>query len=301
MTDLPTTPAAERPAELAADLPAALPPEFDAIAAVVADPLRFKLKLAIGEDAYASLKTGKQLGLLWEVSGAAATGGGLAASPIVAGAFFAPSGWLAAIGLGGAAATPVGWIVAAAMAMGGAYWGVTRALRSYHGARVDVIPRFINTPIDILAANLVDMLGALGLRLAAIDGEIAPEERAEIARYFAQDWGIDPGYAAAALALIEANLGRARLRVLTATLARFADANPDCNFAEMGGEITGFLTAVAEADGPLNARERRALSAIAREFRAESRWRRRRRGAAKRLRALGRRLRALGWPGRRGA
>lgn len=264
MTD-PTPPAPAAP----------LPPGFDGIETVVADPLRFKLKLAIGEDAYAALKTGKQLGLMWEVSGAAATGGGLAASSIVAATFFAPTGWLAAIGLGGAAATPVGWIVAAAMATGGAYWGVARLLKSYHGARVDVIPRFINTPMDLLGANLLDMLAALGLRLAAVDGAIAPEERAEIKRYFVKEWGFAPDYTEAALTVIEANLGRARLTTLTATLARFAQENPDCNFAEMGAEITSFLAAVASADGPLNPRETRALDLVARDFRAEGPWRRR--------------------------
>lgn len=91
---------------------------FDGVGRVVAEPLKFKAKLAIGEDAFASLQTARLVGDLWQV-GTAATAGGLAASSsAVAGTFFG-GGWLAALGIG-AAATPVGWVVGAAVASGAA-------------------------------------------------------------------------------------------------------------------------------------------------------------------------------------
>ena len=101
---------------------------FAGVDQVVAIPERFKLRLGIGEDAYASLRIKKTLQEFWDVGGMAATGAGVAASSTVASTFFASTatggimGWL---GLGVAAATPVGWVVAAAVASGGAYWGVT--------------------------------------------------------------------------------------------------------------------------------------------------------------------------------
>ena len=84
---------------------------FDTVEQVVIDTLRFKRKLAIGEDAYASLRISKRLQQLWDVGGVAASGAGLAASPTIAGTFFASSGWMASIGLGASATTPIGWII----------------------------------------------------------------------------------------------------------------------------------------------------------------------------------------------
>ena len=169
--------------------------DFDAVTQVVADPLRFKRKLAIGEDAYASLRLGKTIAQLWDVGGVAATGGTVAASTTVAGTFFATGGWLSTFGLGAAAVTPLGWVIGAALATGGAYYGVTRLFRSYHGSRVEVIPKFINSPIDLLGASLMDMIGGLSLKLAKMDGEITQLERVAIRTYFIDDWGFDPQYA----------------------------------------------------------------------------------------------------------
>lgn len=109
---------------------------FRNINQVIADSLRFKCKLAIGEDAYTSLSIGNSLLKIWGVGGVAATGGGIAASSTVASAFFASGGWLSAIGLGAVATTPIGWVIGAAVATGGAYYGVTRLFNSYAGSRV---------------------------------------------------------------------------------------------------------------------------------------------------------------------
>ncbi|TNC74920.1 TerB family tellurite resistance protein [Rubellimicrobium roseum] len=235
---------------------------FDGLERVVADDLRFKLRLGIGDEAYASIKLGKRLYKLWDVGGVAATGGAVAASAPVATTFFAGSGVLSALGLGAAAVTPVGWVAAAAVATGGAYYGVTRLLSSYSGSRVQVIPTFINTPIDELGMSLLDLMGTLAVKLAEIDGRFDAEERAAIRDYFVKDWGYDPAYVASALDLLAANSGKQSLREATAALARFKRSNPDCNYAAMHAELVGFLREVAEADGTLDEREEMAIEKV---------------------------------------
>ena len=148
--------------------------KFEGVTQVIADSLRFKRKLAIGEDAYTSIKLGRAITKIWDVGGVAAAGAGVATSATVAGTFFATKGLLASIGLGAAAVTPVGWVVAAAVVSGGAYYGVTHALGRYTGSRVEVIPRYINSPIDQLGAALLDMMGALSIKVALMDGKIDP-------------------------------------------------------------------------------------------------------------------------------
>ncbi|MBC2834086.1 TerB family tellurite resistance protein [Paragemmobacter straminiformis] len=232
---------------------------FEGVDRVVAEPLKFKAKLGIGEDAFASLQTARMVGDLWQI-GTAATAGGLAASSsAVAGTFFG-GGWLAALGIG-AAVTPVGWVVGAAVASGAACYGVLRLFRSYEGTRVQKVPAFINTPIDVLGAALFDLMASLAIRVAREAEEVDDAERAAIADYFVAEWGLDPAYVAAALPVIEHSAEGRSVDEIAEALAVYKRDNPDCNFDSLKVELLSFLTEIAAADGILHDAE---LAAIAR-------------------------------------
>lgn len=236
---------------------------------VIDDPLRFKLKLGIGEDAYTSLRLKKKLLEVWDVASVAATGATAAASPAVASTFFASTasgGLLSFIGLGTAAATPIGWVIAAAVASGGAYMGVTRFMGRFTQGRVEVIPKFLNTPMDLLGASLFDLLGGLAVRVAAIDGEITDDERSVIQTHFISDWGYSEAYVMGALALIEQQADQIRVKDVAAYLAAFQAENPDCNPSAMQATLMELLTEVVQADGRLDEREELALDAVAGKF-----------------------------------
>jgi tellurite resistance protein len=235
---------------------------FANVEKVIADPLRFKARLNIGEDAYASLRLKKNLFSLWDVASWGGTGAAVASSKVVAGTFFAPTGLLALLGLG-TAVTPIGWVIAAAVGSAGAYYGVTRLFGGYEGSRVETIPKFINTPIDLLGATLLDLMGSLAIRVAAIDGQIDDRERAAISEQFVSDWGFDPAYVEQALVVLEANTAAASIKALSAQLARFQIENPDCNADAMRAALLEFLRDIATADGVLDEREELALDAVA--------------------------------------
>ena len=189
---------------------------------VISEPLKFKRKLRIGEDAYATLRLKKGVQGLWDVSGVAMTGATVAASKIVAGTLFASSaGLFSAIGIGAAAATPIGWVVAAAVATGGAYYGVTRLVRNRTGDMVDTIPRFINTPIDLLGMQLFDLIGALAVRVASIDGTVDQAERTAIGRHFVEEWGYEREYVSRALDLLISGADETRVKAIAKALADF--------------------------------------------------------------------------------
>ncbi len=236
---------------------------FEGVTEVVADSLRFKRKLAIGEDAYTSLKVGRTLSTIWDVGGVAATGAGVASSSAVASTFFASTGLLAKIGIGAAATTtPVGWVVAAAVMSGGVYYGVTRAISKYARSRVEVIPRFINSPVDQLGAALLDMMGTLALKVANIDGVIDPAERAAMRDYFVSEWGFDPTYSDRALTLLEDGALSQPLKQTTTAIGRFVKDHPDCNADAFYSDLTNLLREIAEVDGKLDEREELAIDAI---------------------------------------
>ena len=232
---------------------------------VVADPLRFKQRLRIGEEAYALLRARNRLGDLWDTAGAAGTGAAIASSSAVATTFFAPTGLTAMLGLA-TAATPVGWVAAAAVMAGGGYFGVSRWFSSKGGAFTDTIPKYITTPIDILGAALIDLLGSLALRVAAIDGRIDPRERDCVADHFVHDWGFDPAYVARALEALTNRADETWVKALAGAIAEFTGRNPDCNAAAMHGELLAFLRELIAADGLLDEREELAVEAIERIF-----------------------------------
>ncbi|WP_343117048.1 TerB family tellurite resistance protein [Ostreiculturibacter nitratireducens] len=256
---MPTRPASEGPK----------PDWFDSVEGIVADPLRFKARLGIGERAYASLRLRNAAFEAWDVAGVAATGAAVAKSSAVASAFFASGGFWAWLGLGGAAVTPLGWVVAAGVVSGGAWFGITRFLKSREKGRVTVIPHFISTPLDVLALGLFDLLAPLALKLARADDPPSEAERAAITAYFTRGWGYDAAFVAEGLDWTESHLAGHSTARLARDLARFKRENPDCDAAAMSADILDFLRTVAEADGPLTRAETRALERIDRAFAAE--------------------------------
>lgn len=235
---------------------------FEGIDRVIADDLRFKLRLGIGEEAFLSLRLGRNIGTVLGAGGFAAAGAGVAASAPVAGTFFAGGGLLSALGLGAAAVTPVGWVAAAALACGGAYYGVSRLFGSYAGSRVQQVPAFINTPINSLGVALFDLMGTLAIKLAKIDECIDDSERQVIRDHFVFEWGYDPSYVDQAMTVLSQSPGSQGIRDLASQLAQFQRSNPDCNHAAMHATLIAFLREVAEADGVLDEREEMAIERI---------------------------------------
>lgn len=232
---------------------------FSEVKTVLANPEKFKIKLGIGSDAYASLKAAKTVSQIWYIGGAAGAGAIVSKSTTVASTFFAT--FWSSVGLT-TAVTPIGWIVGAAVVSGGAYYGVMRLFKFYSGSRVEEVPKFLNTALDVLATSLFDLMGGLALKVASIDGHIDSTELDTIRSYFVEEWGFDETYIRHALNVLSENIDRSRLSDMTKALADFATNNPDCNFDAVRNEIKSILTKVAEADGSLDEREEMAIERI---------------------------------------
>jgi len=234
---------------------------FDGIEEIVSDPLRFKGKLAIGEDVYTSSRAFKMASELWQAATAAGATVIGASSATVASTFFAPTGMLAFLGIG-TAVTPVGWLIAAGIVGGGGWVGITRYLRQSTGSRVTTIPDFINTPIDVLALGLFDLMAPLALKVASIDGEIDASERDVISSHFVKQWGFDPTFVREGIAFTESRLPEFSVEEMARALAEFKKKNKDCNYKQMSRELVSFLREIIEADGRIDEREEMAIENI---------------------------------------
>jgi len=228
---------------------------------VITEPLNFKAKLAIGEDAYASLRLKNAAIEAWDAVGAGATAVGVAQSTVVASSFFTPSGLLSIIGFG-TAVTPIGWVIAAGVITSGAWFGVTRLTKGSTSDRVTVIPKFINTPMDILALGLFDLIAPLALKIAHVDGYIDESERSLINTYFVKEWGYNPVFIDEGLSYIESNLSEFSIKDVAQTLAEFKKSNPDCNYEPMSQEILKLLSNIMEVDGKIDEREEMAIEKV---------------------------------------
>jgi hypothetical protein len=244
---------------------------FQNIETIVAEPLNFKAKLAIGEDAYTSLKVKNAAFQTWEVAGVATTAVVVAKSSVVASTFFAPTGFLAAIGFG-AAVTPVGWVIAAGVVTGGAWVGITRYLKIASANRVTVIPKFINTPLDVLALGLFDLLAPLALKVAEVEGRVGDGDRKLVHDYFVKEWGYDSGFVAEGIRYTESKIGGFSVRDLAKTLVEFTGANPDCNFKLMSQEILAFLRGIGDIDGGADRRKETEIEKIETVFKSTNRF-----------------------------
>lgn len=214
--------------------------------------------MAIGEDAYTSLRLKKSVYEAWDTLSVAGATGTVATSSAVASTFFAPSGFWAALGFGTAVA-PIGWVIAAAVVSGGAWAGVSRYLSKQSNDKVTVIPEFINTPMDVIALALFDLMAPLALKVAIIDGHIDESEEQYIRRYFVQEWGYSESFVSDAVLLTKDNLHNFTIKDLACSLAEFQKSNPDCNFKDMSSEIILFLNKVMESDGQIDEREELAI------------------------------------------
>lgn len=243
---------------------------FEDIDSVVSQPLNFKARLAIGEDAYAVLRVKNAAIQAWDVAGVAATAAVVTKSSVVASTFFAPSGFLAALGIG-TAVTPIGWVIAASVITGGTWMGITRYLKKASASRVTVIPNFINTPLDVLALGLFDLLAPLALKVAEDEGRIHNTERKLIYHYFVKEWGYDAKFVDEGINYTESKLNEFSIRELAQTLVKFTRENPDCNFEMMSKEITGFLRSIVEAGGNKDEREEMTISNIETIFKSANR------------------------------
>jgi tellurite resistance protein len=234
---------------------------WEGVEQVIADDLRFRLKLRIGRNAYRVLKARDAATTLAGSAGAAWAGAGVVGSKVVATTFFAPTGIAAWLGLA-TAVTPVGWVVAAAVAAGGAYYGATRYLFASNGGLVDEVPKFITSSVGVLGAALFDLIGALAIRVALSDGHFAREEREVIMEHLVQDWGFDPGYAHRAFAKLEANSDEGTIAAIARALADFQAAHPDCNAKAMQNELVVFLEQIIRVDGAISRSERLAIEQV---------------------------------------
>ena len=234
---------------------------------VVEDPGKFKASLGIGKKAYRILIAKDRLSDMLNIVGAAVAGGVAAKSPVVATTFFSSGGIL---GLFTTAATPVGWVAAAGVVTAGACYGMMRLVEKVEDKCVYVIPRFINTPLDVLAVALCDLIMPIALKVSAADGQILCKEKNVIKGYLENDWGYDSSYVDAAMRLFEEGIDKYTIRDLTSNLRKLTESNKDCNQEKILGGLVSTLNDIAWEDKKIHEKEEQVIKEISEGLQGDS-------------------------------
>lgn len=234
---------------------------------IIAVPLAFKNKLRIEDKAYAWLGKREQLANFLLAGAGAGAGAGAASSAAVAGTFFAPTGIAAWLGLA-TAATPVGWVLASAIATGGTVLFLGKILTDKTSV-AEIVPHHINTPLDLLAQSLMELLGALAVRVATVDGEFHPCELRAIGDVLHGEWGYDRDYITKAVGSLAEQVSHQTVPTIVMQLQEFLEANRDCNRQAMNDDLMEFVLEIVSADGIVRPEEKLALRDIAEAFGCE--------------------------------
>lgn len=237
--------------------------------AILANDLRFKESLGIGEDAYQFLKLARNLERFLGIAGATSGGALIASSSIVATTYFPSSGLLAALGFGAAAVTPVGWVLAAGAFTGGTYYIVDRLVAKMREKGTIRIPKYINTPLDVIADHLLGLMLPLSIWVAMSDDKgISDEERTCIGFYYADSWGYEQVFVERAITRLAKNLMLKRQTTtaeeLVTSLSKYCADNKDCNEEHIMKFLVDHLNDLVEVEENQEYRERK--SRVVREF-----------------------------------
>ncbi|MCY4389199.1 MAG: hypothetical protein OXC18_19055 [Desulfurellaceae bacterium] len=239
--------------------------QYDELEEIIAHDLIFKSRLGIGEKDYNYLKKKNLLDFVGTIGTGGVAAGGVASST-VATTFFPASGFLATLGFGAAATTPIGWVIGAGVLAGGVYLGARKRLEAGRNENEKVvIPVFINTPLDLIANELLGFMLPLSLRIAISDGRIIQSEIDAIAEHYAKDWGYARAFVDRAIKETKSNIGSRSYESLSEALSEYCDKNQDCNRKAIVAFLLKHLEEVADAGGD-GARKREGLEELREAF-----------------------------------
>ena len=235
---------------------------------ILANEERFLERLGIEGRASSFLKSADNMELVLTTAGAAYGGGLIASSSFVATTFFPSSGILAWIGLGAAATTPIGWVLAAGALTGGLYFGLRWTLDKVRDKSTVKRPKYINTPLDLIANQLFGLMFPLSVWIAkSDDGEVSEEEAESIVSFYIDEWGYDADFVAYAMERCASEVPGKTARELAKSFSDYCAANRDCNKKRITEFLVDHLREFAGTEGNGESRERKVQAL--RELEAE--------------------------------
>lgn len=218
---------------------------------IVENELQFKVKLNIGDEAFGYLKNAKNIQHTIEVL----MGGGMAAGATYLG-WAGSIGVLGQVGLAlGLVATPIGLIALAGGLGTAAMFGMKKLGDGAESKAFTKIPNFINTPLDILAINIFQVLVPVAVKIALSDGLFDKSERDCITKSLQKDWGFSDEFISLEIAKVIENIDDFEFRVLRSYIDDVFKDSADIDVSYLKQEVIQLAWEIVNADGHIDEKE----------------------------------------------
>jgi uncharacterized tellurite resistance protein B-like protein len=230
---------------------------------IIENHLQFKSALGIGEKAYKTLRVRQNLSTFTEAFGLGTTLAGAANTTAIGGILGLKSAGIFGTGLFASAIAPGPTVIfAVGILSAGAYVGISKLLTKDKNDKLIITPKFIDTPLDLLATGLANFFIPIGLKIALTDQYLHEMEKIQIKNFMVKEWGYSEIFISK---LIEVHLAAEpslNNEDLLAKFIEFIKTNPDCDIDEIKASLISSLRQVIEADGEIKQSEEMELQNI---------------------------------------
>jgi uncharacterized tellurite resistance protein B-like protein len=236
---------------------------FTDVQSVIDDDFRFKKKLAIGDDHFSYLRNAKNLSDVAE-----SLLGGVGAGGIAATAYYTTLGLggkiLFAVGLG---SNPVGWVAAGAAALGASgFYGYKKVKGTFFKKAEDElvtkVPKYLNTPIDLLGLSVATLVLPVSIKMAQADGNFCHMERSQILKYFIDEWGYNSEFIEALMQAQESQMSDFSYKSYAETLKLVCNKTSEFKLCQVSDEILNFQREIILMDGEIHPDEVKELATL---------------------------------------
>lgn len=220
--------------------------------------IQFKSKLNIGDEAFEYLSKADNFIEFCKI-----IVGGIGGGSVFTLAWLATLGPIAKFALlVGFISTPIGWIAGASALSAVLAYGLMQVRGKSKDATTITIPKYLNTPLDLLAQTVLSLILPATVKMALCDGHLCENERKMLCDYFSQEWGFNRYFIANAIAeqeslITDFDYDQYRQLLIAATCA-----DKEIKYDMVKKELLTILADVMNADGHISPEEERELKKL---------------------------------------
>jgi uncharacterized protein YaaW (UPF0174 family)/tellurite resistance protein len=220
--------------------------------------IQFKSKLNIGDETFEYLSKADNF-----IEFSKIIAGGIGGGSIFTLAWLATLGPFAKFALlVGFTSTPIGWVAGASALSAVLAYGLMRVRGKSKDATTISIPKYLNTPLDLLGQTVLSLILPATVKMAHSDGQLCENERKMLCDYFSQEWGFNRYFVANAIAEQESLIAEFDYEQYRQLLIAATCADKEIKYDVVKKELLTILADVMNADGHISPEEERELEKL---------------------------------------
>ena len=226
--------------------------EKNKIQSILDNKIAFKYKLNLTKDDYDYLNNINNFKEYTEILIA-----GIAGAGVVYAGFISSLGVFGQIGLGlGLVSTPFGWMALAAGASMASIYGIKKIVKKAENKAYDKLPKYLKTPLDVLAESLANLFIPIFIKIAVIDGKLSNEERNFIIDYLSIQWGYNKKYIESKIEEYYKNINKIKLPNVNKYIKGVSKSVKGLDVENIKYEIENASMKLIQIDGNRNEKEK---------------------------------------------